>query len=67
MARGLAEAGHDVGGPLARDYPGEALAGAEIVLLCVPDREIAAAAAAGRGHGGDDGGDVLRGCSRCTR
>jgi len=67
MARGLAEAGHDVGGPLARDYPGEALAGAEIVLLCVPDREIAAAAAAWRGHGGDDGGDVLLGhCSGAT-
>jgi predicted short-subunit dehydrogenase-like oxidoreductase (DUF2520 family) len=43
LARGLRAAGHPVLGPLGRGADG---AGADIVLLCVPDAEIAAAAAA---------------------
>jgi predicted short-subunit dehydrogenase-like oxidoreductase (DUF2520 family) len=42
LARALRSAGHDVAGPLARGAEG---AGAPMVLLCVPDTEIAAAAA----------------------
>jgi len=41
LAAALRSAGADVRGPLGR---GESAAGAEVVLLCVPDREIAAAA-----------------------
>jgi predicted short-subunit dehydrogenase-like oxidoreductase (DUF2520 family) len=43
LASALSAAGVEVRGPLGR---GETGAGAAIVLLCVPDREIAAAAAA---------------------
>lgn len=43
LAAALRSAGADVRGPLGRD---ESASGAEVVLLCVPDREIAAAAAA---------------------
>jgi predicted short-subunit dehydrogenase-like oxidoreductase (DUF2520 family) len=43
LAAALRGAGADVRGPLGRD---ERASGAEVVLLCVPDREIAAAAAA---------------------
>ncbi|HEU4720951.1 MAG TPA: DUF2520 domain-containing protein [Gemmatimonadaceae bacterium] len=43
LAAALRSAGADVRGPLGRD---EIASGAEVVLLCVPDREIAAAAAA---------------------
>ena len=43
IAAALRGAGADVRGPLGRD---ESASGAEVVLLCVPDREIAAAAAA---------------------
>jgi predicted short-subunit dehydrogenase-like oxidoreductase (DUF2520 family) len=43
LAGALARAGYEVLGPLGRGADG---AGADAVLLCVPDREIAAAAAA---------------------
>jgi predicted short-subunit dehydrogenase-like oxidoreductase (DUF2520 family) len=43
LARALREAGYDVAGPLGR---GAEITGAQAVLLCVPDGEIAAAAAA---------------------
>ena len=43
LASALRQAGADVHGPLGR---GEAASGGDIVLLCVPDREIAAAASA---------------------
>ena len=43
LASALRRAGADVRGPLGR---GEAASGGDIVLLCVPDREIAAAASA---------------------
>jgi predicted short-subunit dehydrogenase-like oxidoreductase (DUF2520 family) len=43
LARALSAAGHPVLGPLGR---GADAAGAQVVLLCVPDSEIAAAAAA---------------------
>lgn len=43
LARALADAGLQVGGPHGRGYDA---AGAEVVLLCVPDREISAAAQA---------------------
>ncbi len=43
LASALRAAGVDVLGPLGR---GESVMGADVVLLCVPDREIAAAAAA---------------------
>lgn len=43
LAAALRSAGADVHGPLGR---GESASGADIVLLCVPDREIGAAAAA---------------------
>jgi len=67
VARALADAGHDVGGPLPRRYPREAVAGAEIVLLCVPDREIAAAAAAFRvARAGDDDAPLIGHCSGAT-
>jgi predicted short-subunit dehydrogenase-like oxidoreductase (DUF2520 family) len=46
LARRLTDTGHEVVGPLARDYAAEALHGIRVVLLCVPDREIAAAAEA---------------------
>jgi predicted short-subunit dehydrogenase-like oxidoreductase (DUF2520 family) len=42
LASALRGAGADVRGPLGR---GEPVAGGDVVLLCVPDREIAAAAA----------------------
>jgi predicted short-subunit dehydrogenase-like oxidoreductase (DUF2520 family) len=42
LAAALRAAGADVRGPLGR---GESVPGTEVVLLCVPDREIAAAAA----------------------
>jgi predicted short-subunit dehydrogenase-like oxidoreductase (DUF2520 family) len=43
LARGLRAAGRSVAGPLGRGADG---AGADVVLLCVPDAEIATAAAA---------------------
>jgi len=43
LARALGEAGYAVAGPLGRDPE---VTGAQVVLLCVPDGEIAAAAAA---------------------
>jgi predicted short-subunit dehydrogenase-like oxidoreductase (DUF2520 family) len=43
LAAGLARSGHDVEGPLGR---GAAAPGCDVALLCVPDGEIAAAAAA---------------------
>jgi predicted short-subunit dehydrogenase-like oxidoreductase (DUF2520 family) len=43
LASALRRAGADVRGPLGR---GEVASGGEVVLLCVPDREIAAAASA---------------------
>jgi predicted short-subunit dehydrogenase-like oxidoreductase (DUF2520 family) len=45
LAEGLRGAGHQVVGPLGRKYHAEQIYGVEAVLLCVPDREIAAAAA----------------------
>ncbi len=64
LARELARAGHDVRGPLARDYGRGDIVDAEIVLLCVPDREIAPAAAAWRARRGTDGRTPLLGhCS----
>lgn len=45
-ALAFAAAGYAVAGPFGRDEP---VAPADVVLLCVPDREIAAAAAAVRG------------------
>ncbi|KRB39130.1 DUF2520 domain-containing protein [Microbacterium sp. Root180] len=44
----FAAAGYDVTGPFGR---GETVAEADVVLLCVPDRELGAAAAALRGRG----------------
>jgi predicted short-subunit dehydrogenase-like oxidoreductase (DUF2520 family) len=46
LARRAVRVGHTVTGPLARDYPPAQLDGVEMVLLCVPDREIPAAASA---------------------
>jgi predicted short-subunit dehydrogenase-like oxidoreductase (DUF2520 family) len=43
LARALGDAGYDVIGPLGRDADP---AGAQLALLCVPDKEIASAAAA---------------------
>lgn len=43
LSAALRAAGHDVDGPLGRGATG---AGADVVLLCVPDGQIAAAAAA---------------------
>lgn len=48
-ALAFAAAGHDVRGPFGR---GETVAPSDVVLLCVPDREIPAVAAAVRGLGG---------------
>jgi predicted short-subunit dehydrogenase-like oxidoreductase (DUF2520 family) len=48
IARAFATAGIDVAGPLGRDE----IATADIVLLCVPDAEIASAAEAARVRGG---------------
>jgi hypothetical protein len=45
VAGGLRGAGRDVVGPLGRDYPPGDLAGATVVLLCVPDTQITPAAA----------------------
>ncbi|HEY7961724.1 MAG TPA: Rossmann-like and DUF2520 domain-containing protein [Solirubrobacteraceae bacterium] len=45
LAEGLRGAGHAVLGPLPRDYDRSRAAQAGTVLLCVPDREIPAAAA----------------------
>jgi predicted short-subunit dehydrogenase-like oxidoreductase (DUF2520 family) len=42
LASALAQAGYDVSGPLGRGATGD---GADVVLLCVPDSEIADAAA----------------------
>jgi predicted short-subunit dehydrogenase-like oxidoreductase (DUF2520 family) len=42
LSRALSDAGHDVDGPLGRGADG---LGADVVLLCVPDAEIARAAA----------------------
>lgn len=65
LARELSRVGHDVRGPLARDYTDADAAGREIVLLCVPDREIAGAAANWRRLAG--GGEALLGhCSGAT-
>lgn len=69
LARELARAGHDVRGPLPRDYDIADVAGAAIVLLCVPDREIAPAAAAWRHRRGDsdsDSGAMVGHCSGAT-
>ncbi len=64
LARELASAGHSVRGPLARRYSAADVAGAELVLLCVPDREIAAAAATWRGRrSAEDRGALLGHCS----
>lgn len=46
LAQGLRAAGHRVAGPLGRDWAPSDLQGAEAVLLCVPDAQIAVAAAA---------------------
>jgi predicted short-subunit dehydrogenase-like oxidoreductase (DUF2520 family) len=46
LARALAEAGIDVAGPVGR---GEAPGGCDAIVLCVPDSEIPAAAAAAAG------------------
>jgi predicted short-subunit dehydrogenase-like oxidoreductase (DUF2520 family) len=45
LAAALRGAGLTVAGPLGRRYEAGAIAGVEAVLLCVPDREIPAAAA----------------------
>ncbi len=45
MPAGIAAVNHRVVGPLARAYPTEQLADIDMVLLCVPDREIGRAAA----------------------
>lgn len=45
LARDLARAGLDVRGPLGREYAPADVAESGVVLLCVPDREIAQAAA----------------------
>jgi predicted short-subunit dehydrogenase-like oxidoreductase (DUF2520 family) len=45
LADGLRRGDHLVVGPLARAYPTEQLADIDMVLLCVPDREIKQAAA----------------------
>ena len=45
LARRLRHVGHQVIGPLPRGYASGELARAHTILLCVPDREIAAAAA----------------------
>jgi predicted short-subunit dehydrogenase-like oxidoreductase (DUF2520 family) len=44
LARRLVDTGHQLVGPLARDYRAADLIGVELVMLCVPDREITAAA-----------------------
>jgi predicted short-subunit dehydrogenase-like oxidoreductase (DUF2520 family) len=44
LARRLVDTGHQVVGPLTRDYRAAELIGVELVMLCVPDREITAAA-----------------------
>jgi predicted short-subunit dehydrogenase-like oxidoreductase (DUF2520 family) len=44
LAEGFRAVGDRVAGPLARDYRPADLLGSAIVLLCVPDREISAAA-----------------------
>jgi predicted short-subunit dehydrogenase-like oxidoreductase (DUF2520 family) len=44
LAAKLDLSGQLAAGPLARGYPAAELAGAEVLLLCVPDREIKAAA-----------------------
>ncbi|MEN2742444.1 DUF2520 domain-containing protein [Microbacterium sp. X-17] len=48
LARALVRAGMTVHGPSGR---GEPIAPADVVLLCVPDREIPDAASAAAGHG----------------
>lgn len=45
LASGLTAAGHEVTGPLGRDYVAADVCAADVVLLCVPDDQIAAAAA----------------------
>lgn len=64
LSRQLTRAGHHVAGPLPRDYTAEELEGAEVVLLCVPDREIANAAATWRRH--RDRTALLGHCSGAT-
>ncbi len=44
LAQRLTGTGHRVVGPLTRNYEAGDLSGAELVLLCVPDREIPVAA-----------------------
>ncbi len=64
LATGLSRAGHSVHGPLPRHYCAADVAGADIVLLCVPDREIAAAATTWRRHRATGGDRALLGhCS----
>ena len=64
LARELARAGHDALGPLSRDYAPADAADAEVVLLCVPDREIGHAAAAWRARRGAGGREAFVGhCS----
>ncbi len=45
LAEGLRRAGRDVVGPLGRDYAPAEVADAGLVLLCVPDTQVAHAAA----------------------
>jgi predicted short-subunit dehydrogenase-like oxidoreductase (DUF2520 family) len=59
--------GYRLIGPLARDYSADDLRGVQIVLLCVPDREIATAAATLAQRQPDDARGALVGhCSGAT-
>lgn len=64
LAAALRRAGHDVCGPLGRGYAPDEVAGAEIALLCVPDGQIPAAAAAWRASG--PAGALVGHCSGAT-
>jgi predicted short-subunit dehydrogenase-like oxidoreductase (DUF2520 family) len=67
LARELRRAGHTVSGPLSRGYARADIAASDIVLLCVPDREIESAAADWRRVAGTAVGDALLGhCSGAT-
>lgn len=66
MAHGLTRAGHHVSGPLSRGYAPYEVAGADVVLLCVPDREIGPAAAAWRASVGTTGDTLLGHCAGAT-
>lgn len=66
MTHGLTRAGHRVNGPLPRGYAPDEVAAAEVVLLCVPDREIGAAAAAWRASVGSAGDALLGHCAGAT-